>query len=417
VAPGAVRLSFVTDRVRAGRMETIGNQLVLGSGAPGPSPVILSEREEMLPLTLPAQTTRMPVRAEPACAASADLRKGTNLVITGSFDRFSAALAAARKDRRRGRRAEIVSGRWLVPAEETFVETFVVAAGAFADRDQADRRAAALGGRVAAVAAIGPSGPVPAWGLAGAGRVDGLTGAIDVRDGRVVMWSGPLSTGWRLGADALQLEAAAASPDADSSPAEMVDPYSAAKIPGRLGPRFPGLDAALGDGPAAAVVRYDDRRDELQAVETAGKAERIVWALPLGARDRLVQVFPRRGGLFLRFHGTLFLLERAAAAAPGPRLGKLCGKLSGDRGGARKGTRGGTLLLPAAAAGGDPLRLDTGDGTFELWAPVPSVVEPVVDASTIRCGGDRTARSDAPAGGLLTELGARFDIEIGCDGE
>jgi hypothetical protein len=345
------------------------------------------------------------VRAAPACAASADLTEGTNLVITGAYDRFSAALAAARRQRRRGRPAEIVAGRWLVPAEEKFV----IAAGAFAERDQAERRAAHLGGRVAAVAATGPGGPIPAWGLAGAARVDGLVGALEVRDQRVVMWSGPRSTGWRLGPEGLTLEAVAAAPDA-SAEAEAIDPYSAATAPGLLGPRFPGLNAALGDGPTAPVVRYDDRRDELQAVETAGGAERILWTLPLGARERLVQVFPRRGGLYLRFDDTLYWLRLAAAGTPAPRMGKLCGKLTADR----KSTRNGAVLLPAPAAGGDPLRLDTTDGTFELWAPVPSVVKTLPDETTFRCGRGQTARSDAPTSALLTELGARVELAISC---
>ena len=292
----------------------------------------------------------------------------------------------------------------------------MIAAGAFAERARAEKRAAQLGGRVASVAATGPSGAVPAWGLAGAGRIDGLVGAIDVRGERVVTWSAPESTGWRLGADALTLETAATTPlqlpleDADTR----TDPLTAQRVANPIGLRLPGMSAPFSDRPPAAVLRYDDRRDQLQAVESAAGAERILWTLPLDARERLVQVFPRRGGVYLRFDGTLFLLRRtvagAAGAAPGPRLGKLCGKLTSER----KSARNGTVVLPAPASA-EPLRLDTTDGSFELWAPVPSMVEPVADLSTFRCARDETAGSDAPTGGLLTELGARVDIEITCE--
>ena len=58
-------------------------------------------------MALPGLIVHFPLRTEPIRSTSVDLREGTNLVITAAYERFSAALAAARKDRRRGRPAEL----------------------------------------------------------------------------------------------------------------------------------------------------------------------------------------------------------------------------------------------------------------------------------------------------------------------
>jgi hypothetical protein len=391
---GQVRVSFFQSRRRGLRLEGIWRQQLLGSGAPGPSPAIVEERIEVRPPAQAGLVARLPVKTEPVCLAGVDLRAGTYLVVTGAHDTFAAALAAARAARRRGRAAEIVPGRWLSPAEETFV----LAAAAFADRGRAQRRAAEIGGRVLEVAAVGPGGAVPAWGMAAAGRIDGLDalgGPIDIRGDRVVAW-GPIdSTVWHLGADAMTVERLVSRPSGSPTP-EWIDPLTERQVAPPVGPRLPGLGAAL---PGGAALTFDEARDELRAPQ---------WTLALGARDRLVQIFPRRDGLYLRFDDSLFLLRQAGADA-GPHLGKLCGTMNRPY---KPRWRTGTLVIATADA--PPLRLDT-DGTFELWAPVPSMVAPAADLTTFRCHRGETPTSQPPAADLLTELGLRIDVDVSCE--
>ncbi len=396
---GEIRVSFFHARLRGPRMEGVWRELTLGSGAPGPSPAIVEEREEARPPLTMDRVERRPLRGEPACPASVDLRAGTYVVVTAAHEKFSAALAAIRQARRAKRPAEIIPGRWLSPPEETFV----VATAAFADRARAERRAAELGGRVLEVAALGPGGPVPAWGLEATGRIDGLAEMIDLRGDRVVSWGSAESTGWRLGDGGLTVETGVSWPF-HYPPSHVIDPFTEQKRPNPIGPLLPGLGAPLPG--AGAQVRVDERGDQLEATAAAAAGSRTLWTLPLAARDRILQVFPRKGGLTLHFGGGLFLLRQTAAS--GVHLGKLCGKITIDS----RAARAGTVTIPTAGA--TPLQLD-GDGSFELWTPVPSVAALVPDLATMRCRRDLTPSSRGTSSALVTELGARADVQVTCE--
>ena len=400
-AAGEIVVSYVHVRARAGRQENVFRQLVLGSGAPGPSPAIVQEREEPRPLSSspPMAPDRLPLVTARACPATVDLR-GPYLVVTGAHAKYSAAIAAVREERRRGQSAEIVAGRWLLPPEPTFA----IAVASFADRSEAERRVAQHGGRVLEAAPIGPSGPVPAWGLVAVGRIDGIAGPIELRGDRVIGWNGSNNAGWRLGADGLTLEAMARQSGVYPPP-EMIDPFTGQKLQPPFGPRLPGQSATL-PGTPARVVRYDDRRDELQEIDTAAAGARLLWALPLGARERRVQIFPRPDGLYLAIDESLFQLDRHTA--PGAHLGKICGEVKFDY----RPARAATMRIGGPGATG--VKLDT-DGSFELWAPIPAMVNPTVDPASLRCGRKQTAVVKGSSAALLTELGLKRNIEAACE--
>ena len=107
-------------------------------------------------------------------------------------------------------------------------------------------------------------------------------------------------------------------------PTEMIDPFTGQKLQPPFGPRLPGQSATMPGTPARAV-RYDDRRDELQEIDTAAAGARLLWALPLGARERRVQIFPRPGRTVSRHRRKPVQLDRHTA--PGADLGKICGEV------------------------------------------------------------------------------------------
>ena len=395
---GEIKVSFFHRQTRAPRSEGVWREITLGSGAPGPSPAIVEEREDARPPTMTNPIARLPLQGAPACPTSAELRAGAFVVATSAHATFGAALAAAKQARAAKRAAEIVPGRWLSPPEETFV----IAAGAFADRAGAERRAAELGGRVLEVAALGPGGAVPAWGLEAVGRIDGLGEMIDLGGDRVVTWSSSESTGWRLRDDGLVVEAGVFWPF-EYPPPRVIDPFTEQKRPYPVGPRLPGLSAPIDGAGPAIEARVDGRGDQLQGFDAAG---RPVWTLSLAARDRVTQVFPRKHGLYMHFDASLFLLRRAAA--PGIHLGKVCGVITV----ANRRVR--TAAVTLASGGGAPLRLD-GDGTFELWVPVPSMAGVSPDLATVRCGRRLTPTVRGSSSELITELGSRGDIQVECE--
>jgi hypothetical protein len=108
----------------------------------------------------------------------------------------------------------------------------------------------------------------------------------------------------------------------------------------------------------------------------------------------------------MHFDASLFLLRRAAA--PGVHLGKLCGVITvGNR-------RVRSAAVTVASAGAAPLRLD-GDGTFELWVPVPSIAGVSPDLETVRCARRLTPTVRGSSSELVTELGVRGDIQVECE--
>ena len=116
-AADEIVVSYVHVRARAGRQENVFRQLVLGLGAPGPSPAIVQEREEprRLSSSPPMAPDRLPLVTAPACPATVEESAGPLSVVTGAHAKYSGRSPPSGRSGGAGEPAEIVAGRWLLP--------------------------------------------------------------------------------------------------------------------------------------------------------------------------------------------------------------------------------------------------------------------------------------------------------------